>query len=354
MKKVVTGLFALLIMWNVTLSIQLANVSSSTRNDNPKDVISNITNQLTEVVEDVEDSVVVVYSLVNGQSIGSGSGVVYSKNGSDLLIVTNHHVIDGSSEVVVKFNSGTEVLATLVGSDQLSDLAVLSVSTKENIKPFVIGDSSLTKKGETVVAIGSPLGDEFQGSVTAGIISGVDRIVGVDVNNDGIDDWDAMVLQTDAAINPGNSGGALINMAGELIGINSMKIASTQVEGIGFAIPSNEMITIVEAIIKDGKVIRPILGVSSRAISELSLVERQQLQLENTNSAGLYIVEVVEGSAAELVGLQKGDIILAIDGKEITSFKQFRQLLYQNKVGDTISLTIQRNGETFTVQPTLQ
>lgn len=352
MKKVVTGLFALLIMWNIALTVQLVNVN--TQGEVTNDVVSNITSTLTDVVAEVEDSVVVVYSLQNGQAIGSGSGVVYSKDGSNLLIVTNHHVIDGASEVLVRFNSGTEVIASVVGSDQLSDLAVLSISTNEEVSPFVIGDSSLTKKGETVVAIGSPLGDEFQGSVTAGIISGVDRIIGVDMNNDGIDDWDATVLQTDAAINPGNSGGALINMAGELIGINSMKISSTQVEGIGFAIPSNEMVTIVEAIIKDGKVVRPVLGVSSRSISELSLSERQRLQLEDINSAGLYIVEIVEGSAAQAVGLQVGDVILGINGEEITSFKQFRQALYENKVGDTITLSIQRNGEVFEVHPTLK
>lgn len=357
MRKLVTGLFALLIGWNVVLTVQLANVNqnnNTTEQGKVNQVVSNVVSDMSEIVAEVEDSVVGISSFQNGNGLGTGSGVVYQVNQDQMYIVTNHHVIAGASEVVVKFNNGNEVDAQIIGSDELTDLAVLSLESDEDVKPFTIGDSSMIKKGESVMAIGSPLGLDFQGSVTSGIISGTDRLVSVDVNNDGIEDWDALVLQTDAAINPGNSGGALVNMAGELIGINSMKIASSQVEGMGFAIPSNEMVKIVDSLIENGKVVRPLLGISSREISELSAFERARLGLDPSIENGLYVVEVSTDSGAADAGIQAKDIIVSFDGEEITSFKAFRQMLYAKAVGDQVELEVYRDGQMKNMKVTLK
>ena len=233
----------------------------------------------------------------------------------------------------------------IVGKDELTDLALLKTEVDFKAEAFVMGNSSLVKKGEYVIAMGSPLGIEYQGSVSGGLISGVDRRMEMDIDNNGVADWDVNVLQTDAAINPGNSGGPLINMAGELIGINSMKITDTSVEGFGFALPINEVLPIITELENNGKVVRPILGISVQPIEQLSMLDKAYLGIDSKVESGLLIVKVASRTPAAAAGIKEGDILVKFDGKDIKDYKQFRQYLYSHKVKDKVSIVVNRNGK---------
>lgn len=319
-----------------------------------REVVTEYTTDVTEVVDQTIEKVVGVSAIYNGEVYSSGSGAIYDVVDDNILIVTNYHVIEDFDDIQVTFANGEQLDATILGSDSFTDLALLSVSAEFNVEPFDLGDSSLIKVGENVLAIGSPLGLEFQGSVTMGIISGKDRVVPVDLNNDGIDDWDSIVLQTDAAINPGNSGGPLINMAGELIGITSMKIADSSVEGMGFAIPINEIIPIITQLYEDGQVTRPLIGISAVALEELTVYQKSFYGIRLDLSQGLYIFNVSSNSAASKAGLKEGDILISFDGQDITSFKAFRKLLYNKQVGDSVEIEYERDGEVNTTTVVLQ
>jgi len=227
-----------------------------------------VQSDITKAVSKVSDAVVGVINLQRtnfweGQvsEAGAGSGVIYKKAGNSAFIVTNHHVIRDATGIEVTLSNGDRLEAKLVGSDPLMDLAVLEVDGKKIKKVAEFGTSSSLKPGEPAIAIGNPLGF-LEGTVTAGIISNIERTIPIDTDGDGAPDWNAEVIQTDASINPGNSGGALINIAGQVIGINSSKIAQSAVEGIGFAIPIDAAKPIIEQLEKYGEVKRPFLGVS--------------------------------------------------------------------------------------------
>jgi serine protease Do len=342
----------------VFLTIEVLNYKSVANGNKTvvEQSVSKITTNLSQLVKEVETKVVGVTTYRSNQLISSGSGVVYEFDNAKKIvtIITNFHVIDRAEEIRVTFANGESSIASLIGKDQLTDLAVLSVQVDFVVAPFKIGDSSLTSVGEYVIAIGSPLGLEFQGSTTFGIISGKDRIVSVDLNNDGKDDWDSLVVQTDAAINPGNSGGALINLAGELIGVTSMKIASQNVEGMGFAIPVNEIITIVEQLKANGQVLRPMLGVSGYGVSDLTNSEKGFYNIDLSLNKGVLITNVVKGSAADKAGLYSGDIIVKLNDVEILNFKQFRKELYTKFVDEKVKIEIIRGKQTLTVEAVLK
>ena len=264
-KIVITLLVVAFLGMNVFLFTKVNKSSSSGSSSNKNATVENVNydvkSSTTDVIEKVNSSVVGVLVYANGTASGSGSGVVYRVDGKTAYIITNAHVVSGATDVQVVFSNKESVNATIVGSDTYSDIAVLKLTADFDMTAIKCGDSSLLDQGETVLAIGSPLGIEYAGTVTQGIVSGIDRTVSVDLNDDGQEDWDMNVIQTDAAINPGNSGGALVNMAGELVGITSMKLSNTSVEGMGFALPINDVITSVEQIIENGKVTRPQIGI---------------------------------------------------------------------------------------------
>lgn len=319
-----------------------------------REVVTEFSTDVTNVVDRSIEKVVGVSSLYNNQVYSTGSGAIYDVVDGAILIITNNHVIEGFDDIQVTFANGEQLDAVILGADTFTDLALLSVQADFDVEAFSLGDSSLVKVGENVLAIGSPLGLEFQGSVTMGIISGKDRVVPVDLNNDGIDDWDSIVLQTDAAINPGNSGGPLINMSGELIGITSMKIADSTVEGMGFAIPINEVVPIITQLLENGKVIRPLIGISAIALDELTVYQKSYYGIRLDLADGLYIFNVTINSAASNAGLEEGDIITSFDGQAVSSFKLFRKLLYEKNVGDIIEIEYERDSEVYTTQVTLQ
>lgn len=253
---------------------------------------------------------------------GSGSGIIISEDG---YIVTNQHVIDGATELSVILNTGDEFVATLVGSDSKSDLAVLKID-KTGLPAATLGDSEQVKVGELAVAIGNPLGQELAGTVTSGVISAVNRTMTVDNKKYNL-------IQTDAAINPGNSGGALVNQYGEVIGINTIKLSSESVEGIGFAIAISEAKPIVDDLINNGYVSgRPLVGITAKATRN-----------------GLSVESVSEGSGAANAGIQAGDLIVKADGKVVNQVDTLNDIRDTKKPGDTLTLTVIRNGELIEV-----
>ena len=283
-----------------------------------------------------------------------GSGVIYKVENGYAYIVTNNHVISGSQELEVLMADGTREKAELIGADKWTDLAVLKIKADKVTTVAEFANSDEVKAGQTAIAIGSPLGTEFATSVTQGIVSAKDRSVPTDVDGDGKQDWVVNAIQTDAAINPGNSGGALVNAAGQVIGINSMKISKSSVEGIGFAIPSNEVVSIINQLEKSGKVIRPVLGISMVDLTSVSSQGRQQLDLSNDVKEGVVVADVQDNSSASKGGLKQYDVITEIDGKPVTGVQTLRKALYSKTVGSSMEVTYYRNGQkqTTTIQLT--
>ena len=353
MKRLTAFLLVALIGWNIVLTIlylqSKEDTTAATAAQQTKQKVEtasvNITSDVTELVAKSENKVVTVTARARGQALDTGSGAVYKVDGKTVYIITNNHVVADGDEAVVTFANGKEQKVDIVGKDELTDLALLKTDVDFKAEAFVMGNSSLVKKGEYVIAMGSPLGIEYQGSVSGGLISGVDRRMEMDIDNNGVADWDVNVLQTDAAINPGNSGGPLINMAGELIGINSMKITDTSVEGFGFALPINEVLPIITELENNGKVVRPILGISVQPIEQLSMLDKAYLGIDSKVESGLLIVKVASRTPAAPAGIKEGDILVKFDGKEIKDYKQFRQYLYSHKVKDKVSIVVNRNGK---------
>ena len=269
---------------------------------------------------------------------GVGSGVIFKADG---YIITNNHVIAGAKEIIVSLSDGNTVNGTLIGTDEMTDIAVVKVDAKD-LPVAELGDSDTVVVGEPAIAIGNPMGLEFQGSVTVGVISALNRTL--DLN-----DRRVKLLQTDAAISPGNSGGALVNADGEVIGINSAKLATNGVEGMGFAIPINTVKTIVAELMDKGYVARPYLGVT---IFDKPTAARYGYQL--SIDKGVYVFQVAIDSPAGRANFQRGDIILNIDGKEVNSVTDVRNEVAAHKVGDKVKVLIDRDGRQETVEVTLE
>ena len=316
--------------------------------------------EITKVVAEVKNAVVSVINkqatsrnnLYGTQQTGGelataseGSGVIYKNENGYAYIVTNYHVIAKSQELEVLLADGTREKAELVGSDQWTDLAVIRIANTNVTTVAEFANSDEVEVGQTAIAIGSPLGSEFATSVTQGIVSATNRAVATDVDGDGQEDWVVTAIQTDAAINPGNSGGALINSAGQLIGINSMKISKSSVEGMGFAIPSNEVASIIKQLETDGKITRPALGISMVNLSSVNERVIEQLNLPRDVKNGVVIAEVMAKASAKAAGLQAYDVIVEMDGQKIQGIQNLRKVLYSHKVGDKLEVTYYRNGQ---------
>ncbi|WP_044340246.1 S1C family serine protease [Rossellomorea aquimaris] len=339
----------------------LKETDEAYHNGATQNVSVDVTTDVTKAVEKAGDSVVGITNIqsqsfwgqgegqTQDQQAGTGSGVIYKKEGNKVYIVTNNHVVEGADQLEVTLADGTKVPAQMRGADIWTDLAVIEMDgskiKKDDIAEF--GNSDKLKAGEPVIAIGNPLGLQFSGSVTQGVVSGVERTIPVDINQDGMEDWNAEVLQTDAAINPGNSGGALINISGQLIGINSMKIAQSAVEGIGLAIPINYAQPIIEDLEQYGEVKRPAMGVTLEDVNKISAYHQQEtLKLPKEINYGVMIRQTVPNSPAAQAGLQELDVITELDGEKIENVIELRKHLYNKKdVNDQMKVTLYRNGE---------
>ena len=286
------------------------------------------------------------------QTYSEGSGVIYTKSGNKGYIVTNNHVVSGSDKVQVMLSNGKTVNARIIGTDATTDLAVLSIDSSYVTQTAEFGDSKSLQAGQTVIAVGSPLGSEYASTVTQGIISAPARSITTSSANQ------QTVIQTDAAINPGNSGGALVNSAGQVIGINSMKLSQssdgTSVEGMGFAIPSNEVVTIVNQLVKKGKIVRPQLGVKVIALQGIPSSYRNHLNIKSNLKNGIYVDSVTKHSAAAIAGVKAGDVIIKVDNKAVSDVASLHSILYNHKVGDNVNLTVNRNGKEISLRVKLQ
>lgn len=328
----------------------------------PNEIVKTITEKnvnvtdtgISESVNKVKDSVVVIETYTKGSLVGTGTGFVYDKDDKNGYIMTNHHVIESGDTIKITYSNDSETTATVVGSDEFADIAVLKVDKDTVLSTAIIGKSSDINVGDTVFTIGSPMGIEYKGTVTKGILSGKDRLVSVSVGNSNSADWIMNVMQTDAAINPGNSGGPLCNANGEVIGINSMKIVQTTIEGIGFAIPIEDAVMYAESLRENGKINRPYIGVSMINASNTMQLLYSGIRLDKDITEGVVVVDVEKSSPASKAGIKSEDVIVKVGNDKVASVAEFRYRLYSYEVGDTVELTVNRDGQekTFKVKLT--
>lgn len=283
--------------------------------------------------------------------MGLGSGVIFARAGDKVRIVTNNHVVEGFTQLDVITLTGEKRKATLIGRDQITDLAVLEIDGNGIKEIAEFGDSDTLQPGETALAVGNPLGLGYAPTVTKGIISWPKRTIPVSLGREGEFDWEMDVIQTDAAINHGNSGGALVNLDGKVVGINTLKVADMGVEGLGFAIPINQAKSIIEMLIKDHKVKRPYIGVVTQDLQSFKGIE--ELKLPKDVKQGVLVIDVT--GPAKAAGLKSSDVIVELDGKPVDSTLALRKYIYSSKkVGEKLSITYYRSGKKHTDTVTLE
>lgn len=354
-----------------------ATTTSGVTDENNKATVSNVKvkvdSDTTSAVKKVQNAVVSVINLQNSstdewgfgsteqdsdsdsdlETASEGSGVIYKKDDDKAYIVTNNHVVANQKGLEVLLADGTRETAKLVGTDAFSDLAVLTISADKVDTVATLGDSDELTVGEPAIAIGSPLGSDYANSVTQGIISSINRLV--TSQSDSGEDISINAIQTDAAINPGNSGGPLINISGQVIGINSSKIASSgqsgvSVEGMGFAIPSKDVTKIISQLEDKGSVTRPALGITMIDLNVVSSEQRQSvLKLPDSIANGVVIQNVGKSTPASEAGLKQYDVITKVDDTEVSDSSELRAALYKKDVGDKMKLTFYRNGKSQSV-----
>ena len=317
-----------------------------------RDVTINDTG-IAEAVAKVYDSVVVVSTYRDGTYIASGTGFVYRQDGDTYYLLTNYHVIEDGDNVTVTFTNGDVVETEIVGHDEYADIAVLSIESDTELTVAELGNNEESRVGDTAFAVGAPLDSAYSWTVTRGIISGKDRMVEVSVSNSNTSDYVMKVLQTDAAINSGNSGGPLCNANGEVIGITSLKLISSGVEGMGFAIPIEDAVEKAEQIISGDVSAYPVIGISMLDFSNAYYSQYYSLIRNSGLENGVIVTSVENGSAADEAGIEANDIITAIDGEEVLNSAYLRYYLYQHSVGDDITITVYRDGNTRDLKLTL-
>ena len=289
---------------------------------------------INESIQKIYDSVVVVNNYRGGRLVGYGSGFVYKKDDKYGYIMTNNHVVEGATEVKITLSNGDDVNAKVLGTDSYMDVAVVSIDVDDVKAVAEIGESTKSKIGDTVFTVGTPVSPDYAGTVTKGIISGENREITVDNNGTS---YMMEAIQIDASINPGNSGGPLVNINGEVIGVNSVKLVENSVEGMGFAIPIEVAMSQVSKLEKGEIIDRPLIGVST--------YDTSNALLSSGGSEWIVVGSVQRDSDAEAAGLEQGDVIVKFDGIKVKSSAHLKFLLYKHNIGDTIKLTITRNGK---------
>lgn len=357
---IIGGLIVLLISPILMKTPQTKNMTPNQPIANQKATTSVTVN--SNVIDAVKKAQPAVVGIINLKSSGdpfnpermqqsAGSGIIYAKQDGKAYVVTNYHVVEGGNEIKVIISSGNnqenkEVSAKVLGNDPITDLSVLEIDDQYVTAIAEFGDSDALTAGEPAIAIGNPLG--LGQSVTVGVISSPKR--SIDVNESMATD----VIQTDAAINPGNSGGALVNISGQVIGINTLKISESGVEGLGFAIPTNEARPIIEQLIKYGQVNRPYIGVRLIDLNQLPHYFWAETGLPSNVTSGVVIWAVEAGKPAHLAGLKSKDVVIALDGKEVKTSSELRKYLYnQKQIGDKVEVTYYRGSQKGTATLTL-
>ncbi len=326
--------------------LNISNINNNTNVVDRKFTVSEI--GLSTGINNVYDSVVVVQNYKNDKSNGIGSGFIYNNDG---YIMTNSHVIEGASNIKVMLMSGDAVDATIIGDDEYADIAVIKIDKKYVTKVATLGSSESINVGDTVFTIGSPISSEYYGTVTRGILSGKNRLVNVTVESS--NDWIMNVMQTDAAINPGNSGGPLCNANGDVIGINSMKLVQSQVEGMGFAIPIEDAISYANMIVNGEKIKRSYLGLRMVNVSSTYNFANEDIKIDSKVISGVAIIEILKDGPCNNTGLKKGDVITKIGDYKIKTVAELRYHLYKYKPNDKINIVVNRNGKVMSYKVTL-
>lgn len=326
--------------------LNISNINNNTNVVDRKFTVSEI--GLSTGINNVYDSVVVVQNYKNDKSNGIGSGFIYNNDG---YIMTNSHVIEGASNIKVMLMSGDAVDATIIGDDEYADIAVIKIDKKYVTKVATLGSSESINVGDTVFTIGSPISSEYYGTVTRGILSGKNRLVNVTVESS--NDWIMNVMQTDAAINPGNSGGPLCNANGDVIGINSMKLVQSQVEGMGFAIPIEDAISYANMIVNGEKIKRSYLGLRMVNVSSTYNFANEDIKIDSKVISGVAIIEILKDGPCNNTGLKKGDVITKIGDYKIKTVAELRYHLYKYKPNDKINIVVNRNGKVRSYKVTL-
>lgn len=306
---------------------------------------------ISQSVNKIYDSVVLISNYQKNTLAGSGSGFVYKKDDDYGYIMTNQHVVEDATKVEVTFTSGETVKGDLLGGDNYLDIAVVRVPVDYVISVAKMGSTEDIGLGETVFTVGTPVGEEYFNSITGGYISGLDRKVTVSV--EATSDWVQEVIQIDAAINPGNSGGPLVNFNGEVIGITSLKLVDSSIEGMGFAIKIEDALNHIDDLEKGKKIQRPLLGITNANVTDTYTLRQYGIELSPKITSGIAVISVVEGSGADNAGLQKGDVIIKLNDDEVTNMAYLKYLLYKYNIGDTIEITYIRDNKTKTTEVTL-
>lgn len=299
----------------------------------------------------IYDAAVTIQNYQNGRLTSSGSGFVYKKEGEYAYILTNHHVIEDATKLLITLSSDDQIEGETLGSDPYLDLAVVRVSSEKISLVATLGKSEDSNIGDTVFTVGTPIGYEYRGSVTKGTLSGKNRMVTVSINSNS--DWIMNVLQVDAAINPGNSGGPLLNANGEVIGINSLKLVEDKIEGMGFAIPIEYAMKYVDDLESGKELERPFVGITMLNVTDSYRVYQYGIRLDPEIEEGVVVTSVSTGSGAEQAGIKKGDVIISVNGTSVSNAAYLKYLLYQHEVGDTIEITYIRDQKQKTVEVTL-
>lgn len=313
-----------------------------------------VNNSIADIAESVGPSVV---SIKNNKLIttwagefnqeGLGSGVIFKVDDQKVYIISNAHVVEGATTLTVTFLGNSKVPANIVGYDTITDIAVVAVDKADipadivgQIKPAILGDNDKLRVGDLAVAIGTPIDEAYENTVTVGVVSALDREIS-------LTDQKLNLIQTDAAINPGNSGGALVGPTGEVVGINTIKLVDSEIEGMGFAIPINDVKPIVEELMTTGSIARPVLGIVGENLTE---------ELGNywDIPVGIMVVQVQPGTSADVAGIKQGDVILEFDGQRISTMEELKELLLDRKVGDQVKVKVVRGSQKLTLDVKLQ
>ncbi len=359
MKKILIAVIVALLVWSSYLTLELSQLKKKMEREEVVQQVNHYTlngttTDLTKVVEETEAKVVGITSVIDDEQTSFGSGVVYATEDGVVYIATNAHLVNRAMEIKVLFHNGKEYAGELVGVDRHSDLALLKTVPEFEVEPFVLGNANMVKKGEYVLGIGNPISKEFFGSVTFGIVSGKNRRMNLDVNEDGIVDWDLYFIQTDAAINPGNSGGALINIHGDLIGLTTMRVAGVETEGVNFAISINEMIPILNQLKEKGSVQRTIVGLQVEDVSELTIYQKAARGIALDQVKGLIVTQVLPETPSKEMGVIEGDILVSINGTSVSTFKEFREILYRLEKDSQIHVVVLRDNQELTLTGVLK
>lgn len=307
---------------------------------------------LSAAIEKVNNSSVMIRTYQNSKVASTGSGFVYKVDDKYTYIMTNHHVVDGGNKWTVINSEDEEIEGKVLGSDEYLDLAVIRIEKTANMPAATIGKNSELKLGDQVFTVGSPVGYEYRGTVTNGIISGLDRLVAVSLSGSS-EDWVMEVIQTNAAVNPGNSGGPLVNAKGEVIGVISLKLVENSIEGMGFAIPIDYAMNYVDTLESGKEIERPLLGISMLNVDDSWALYRYGIMLDEKVESGVVVIDISKDSGAAKSDLKKGDVITKIEGKEVTNSAYLKYLLYKHNIGDTVTITYYRDGSFKTTKITL-